>query len=318
MHESGGSFKISSYLQEMLCHVGQNQVFEDAAQTMEHLRGVEVDAKQIERVCHYHGEQLESELARELSSGQEPLRETNSHSLHYAMMDGSMILTREDGWKEVKLGRIFCARDNIEISSHRGHIMQSQYIAHVGGHERFLEKFDYHLEGLTNVVFVGDGARWIWNWTDAFYPDSIQILDFYHAKEHLCSFAQMYFKEESERKQWIEQQTTSLTNDMVEEVIRCLIHLSKSRNKKEKQARQRLINYYTDNTKRMRYKTFREQGLLIGSGAIESAHRTIIQQRLKLSGQRWTCKGAQQVINLRIANKSNQWNKVVNFTKKAA
>jgi len=56
----------------------------------------------------------------------------------------------------------------------------------------------------------------------------------------------------------------------------------------------------------MKYKTFKEQGLLIGSGAIESAHRDMLQQRLKLSGQRWTKKGLQQIANLRILYKSNK------------
>ena len=73
-----------------------------------------------------------------------------------------------------------------------------------------------------------------------------------------------------------------------------------------------LIKYYQANSKRMQYKTYREKGWLIGSGPIEAAHRHVIQQRMKLSGQRWTLKGAQQLANLRMASKSNQWHKVYN------
>ena len=58
---------------------------------------------------------------------------------------------------------------------------------------------------------------------------------------------------------------------------------------------------------------FKDKGLLIGSGAIEAAHRNVIQKRLKLSGQRWTVKGAQQVANLRVCEKSNDWDKVVSL-----
>ena len=68
----------------------------------------------------------------------------------------------------------------------------------------------------------------------------------------------------------------------------------------------------------MMYKTFREQGLLIGSGPIESAHRNVIQQRLKLSGQRWTQKGLQQMANLRVVYKSNKWVEIVDYIDKAA
>ena len=68
----------------------------------------------------------------------------------------------------------------------------------------------------------------------------------------------------------------------------------------------------------MYYKTYKDNGYLIGSGAIESAHRNIIQQRLKLSGQRWSIGGAQQIMNLRAFYKSNRWNEVVDIVKNAA
>jgi hypothetical protein len=318
MHQSGGRFKISAFFQEMICHVGQNEVFEESCQTIYKLRGVNAEAKQIERVCHYYGQQLEQQLESDIKSEKHPPPPQNSEQTHYAMMDGSMLLTREDGWKEVKLGRIFCARDQVEVSKERGLITQSQYVAHLGGHKEFLQKFDYHLEGLKNIVFINDGARWIWNWVEAFYPECTQILDFYHAKEHLCAYAQEYFKDEKEAKSWIEQQTNQLMNDQLEQVLQNIKSLPRSRHKKEKQARNNLINYYSENVKRMQYKTFKEKGFLIGSGAIESAHRSVIQHRLKLSGQRWTNNGAQQIINLRIVNKSNQWNKIENLTKCAA
>jgi len=70
------------------------------------------------------------------------------------------------------------------------------------------------------------------------------------------------------------------------------------------------LNYLNTNKKRINYGLFKEKGYLIGSGAIEAAHRDVIQKRLKLSGQRWTMAGAQQVANLRVADKSNRWNMV--------
>jgi hypothetical protein len=73
-----------------------------------------------------------------------------------------------------------------------------------------------------------------------------------------------------------------------------------------------LIQYYKSNSKRMKYKTFKENGWLIGSGAIEAANRHVVQQRMKLSGQRWTIPGAQQLLNLRMAHKSNKWQEVHN------
>jgi len=74
-----------------------------------------------------------------------------------------------------------------------------------------------------------------------------------------------------------------------------------------------LLSYYSHNQERMRYGTYRQQGLLIGSGAVEAAIRQLIQQRLKLSGQRWTLQGAQQIANLRIAKKSGNLDQVLNL-----
>ena len=84
------------------------------------------------------------------------------------------------------------------------------------------------------------------------------------------------------------------------------------------ESKRALLEYYKNHKNRMQYKKFLEKGLLIGSGAMEAAHRNVIQKRLKLSGQRWTKKGAQQIMNLRVLEKSNKWSKVIEFAKKAA
>ena len=84
---------------------------------------------------------------------------------------------------------------------------------------------------------------------------------------------------------------------------------------KHKEARN-LITYYTKNMERMDYAQYKKIGIgLIGSGAIESAHRTVIQERMKLSGQRWTKKGAQNMLNLRVTNNNKQWSKITDLTK---
>jgi hypothetical protein len=77
-----------------------------------------------------------------------------------------------------------------------------------------------------------------------------------------------------------------------------------------------LINYYTSNKSRMNYPEYQKIGCgIIGSGAIESAHRTLVQKRMKQSGQRWSCKGAQNMLNLRVVRKNNDWNKIIELTK---
>lgn len=318
LHNSGGSFNMSAYLQETVCYIGQNEVFVNGEATVKKFFDIEVSAKQIERVCHYYGEQLEEKQKEQIDNGIPNPIQYNKKSTYYAMIDGSMLLTREEGWKEDKLGRIFKAEDNFQINKDRNLISESIYVSHLGSHLEFTEKLEYQLDEINNLAIIADGAKWIWKWADSTYPNATQTLDFFHAKEHLCDFANAYFSDISKKDEWIENQCKLLLNDNVEIVINNLKTLTIPKNQKTEKARQNLISYYQENIKRMKYKTFKEKGLLIGSGAIESAHRHVLQNRLKLSGQRWTIKGLQQIANLRVANKNNLWKNVINMTKNAA
>lgn len=303
-----------------MCFVGQQAVFEDAEALLKALKGVEINAKQIERVCHHYGGQIELQDEKMLSTQvYHSYAQEESNQLHYAMVDGAMYLTREEKWKEAKIGRIFKADDNFNISDkRRGIITNSMYVAHLGSHKRFFPKFEYYLDGLKSLVIIADGAKWIWNWVDDFYPDATQILDFYHAKEHLCDFAKNYFHDPDQRKQWIEQQCQIMLEDDIGKVIATIEQLQISPNKKTEKQKHRLVEYYRKNRKRMQYSIFIKRGLLIGSGAIEAAHRKVLQQRMKLSGQRWTKTGFQQIANLRVVYESGNWNRVKELTKIAA
>lgn len=307
---------LRQYMQELVCYAVQQAVFEEASQMLQFLGDISITAKQVERICHYHGQQLEETLQQEIETGMDKVY-PDANERYYVMVDGSMYLTREEKWKEMKLGRIFKEEENINISEHRGMIAKSEYVCHLGSHTAFFDKLGVYVESLKQPVFINDGARWIWNWVDAYYPDAVQILDFFHAKEHLCQFANEYFQCPKERKKWVKEQSDNLLDDKVGEVIETLKGMP-VKNKKLEKKRASLVAYYQNNLKRMQYKTFKGQGLLIGSGAIESAHRDIFQQRLKLSGQRWTKQGLQQIANLRILYKSNKLGNQRNLIKFAA
>jgi len=310
---------MSSYAQELTCYVGQQLVFEDASNMLESIKGVFINAKQIERVCHLYGQQLEDIHQSEVQHEQaKEYPNSEQDKSHYVMVDGGMFLTRKEGWKEVKLGRIFCSENAIKVNKDRGMITESQYVAHLGTHKDFFSKFEYYLDKLPNPIFISDGAKWIWNWVDDFYSDSIQILDYFHAVEHLCDFAKDYYSCEKNRIKWIETQKKLLLKDKVKTVIENISMMKTSNNDELENTKRKLLNYYQKNTKRMMYNTFRKKGLLIGSGAIESAMKSVLQQRLKLSGQRWTKKGFQNVANLRVVYKSNQWERITDLVQKAA
>jgi hypothetical protein len=300
-------FKMSAYLQELVCYVGQGQVFEEASEQLWKLSAVEISAKQIERVSHHYGQLLEGQTT---DQGRDWAK-AKEQALHYAMIDGAMVLTREEGYKEIKLGRVFKADSRLALSEKRTTIRESEYVAHLGSHEEFSRKFAFKLDNLSKLVFIADGAKWIWDYVEGNYGESVQILDYFHCKEKLCGFALAAFQEQGLGKEWVAEQQDLLLSDQVETVIANIaLQTCKGEAKSKQQA---LLTYYGNNVKRMRYGSFQAQGLLIGSGAIEAAHRHVIQHRLKLSGQRWTKTGAQQIANLRVAKKSNQWHKILHL-----
>jgi hypothetical protein len=319
-----GGFKISPYLQECLCLAGTKMAFEEASQEIKTLKGIDVNAKQIERLCHHYGESLAQVDWGQAYNEAVQLRLPLKDEVTYAMMDGSMILTRQksESWKEVKLLRMFQCCDRVEaISKGRNYIGRSAYVAHLGNHEGFFDKAIEVLPTKSPLVFVCDGAKWIWKWIEEYYPHSTQILDLYHCKEHLYAFANMYYaKDQHHAKQWVESCVDLLMAQKVKEFLESIAGLPCTQKHLEKE-KQKLYNYLQNNETRINYGLFKKNGLLYGSGAIESANRDIIQKRMKLSGQRWTLSGAQQMLNLRVCYKSGQTSRLhelITNTKNAA
>ena len=289
--------------------MGQAEVYEGGSILLEKLLRIEVNSKQLERLSKHYGGVLAEELAEE---SVEDLPESLADDEQmYMMMDGSMIYSRLGEWKEVKLGRLFSSKHRWDAGKNRHCIGDSMYVGHIGSCRSFFEKLSVYTDRYEkDLVFIGDGASWIWNWVEAHYPNATQILDYYHAAQHLGEFASLVFSEEEAKQCWLEAQKNYLWEDRVDTVLE-EIAAQECRTKQQKEKQRSLVNYYQNNRHRMRYKTFTEQKLLVGSGAIEAAHRTVIQKRLKCSGQRWTIEGAQKVLNLRVANMSGYWGKVI-------
>jgi hypothetical protein len=300
-----------------MCYVGQNNVFEEGEELLRKTMNLEISCRQIQRVSEHYGEQIDKQQIEYNPVVLPQISVKDKQDPVYIMMDGSMLYTREQDWMEVKLGRIFSESQRIDIQENRTAIMNSVYVCHLGESADFLIKLERYILHYKNKVFVADGARWIWKWVEDNYPGSIQILDFFHAIEKLAKFSTHQFTKDEQRKNWLTIQKTRLLENGVDQVIQELITM-RPKNAQAKETKQDVIRYYQDHEDRMQYKTYREMGLMIGSGPIESAHRNVIQQRLKLSGQRWSIKGAQHIANLRAMKKSNNWSCILNLIKNAA
>ncbi len=161
-----------------------------------------------------------------------------------------------------------------------------------------------HADTYEEVVFVSEGAVWIWRLVEHYFPQATQIVDWYHASQYLTPIAETAFGAGTpQAQQWLTHTRTDLWEGRIQEVIQaCRTCLAQAPSFAEK-----AITYYIHNEKRMDYARFRQQGYLIGSGTIESACKQIAAARLKCSGARWTLAGVIATAKARAAWLSKSW-----------
>ena len=152
-------------------------------------------------------------------------------------------------------------------------------------------------------VVLGDGAPWIWNFTDEHFPDAIQIVDIFHAKGHLFEVAKAIYGSASEiGERWARMRREELDEGRVDEVIAALRSHAGTCEEARKNA-----EYFSNNRERMNYPTFRAMGLCVATGVVEGGCKHIVGARLKHGGMRWTVAGANAIIALRCAVESNRF-----------
>jgi hypothetical protein len=154
------------------------------------------------------------------------------------------------------------------------------------------------------LVFVCDGAVWIWKLIERHFPHAVQIVDWYHASEYLPPVAEATFGLDTEKYHaWLENARTLLWEGQIDKLIQACQQLSSQAASPVHKA----ITYFTHNQHRMDYARFRQQGYFIGSGTVESAGKQIAGLRLKRAGARWTEDGALTTAKARAAWLSGTW-----------
>jgi hypothetical protein len=150
------------------------------------------------------------------------------------------------------------------------------------------------------TVVLGDGAKWIWGLADEHFPEATQIVDIFHAKEHLCMLLKSLLPDTPERAQLKENLYLILESGDIPLLIEELSALPTD-NSEKAGSLSREIGYFRDNARRMNYATFKKSGLFVGSGVVEAACKNVIGKRLKQSGMRWSIDGANAIAALRCA-----------------
>jgi hypothetical protein len=303
--------QVRLWLAEMAAHAD----FVDAATLLSHFTPVSVAAATVERTAVTIGtalRQAQRQSAKEHQVGRLPVPASAPRRL-YLGMDGAMLPLRDpwkrDGsagalvcrWGECKLGVVYEA-----VPGEKGDVgvRQRAYLATLDGVEEFGPLFGAlaHEQGqhrARECVALGDGAPWIWQLVAKQCPGAVEIVDFWHASEHLWEVAHACYGAESPAgKAWVAARQEELKRDQVEAVLRA-IAAWKPNTPALRKLRHTQFRYFRQNSERMRYGTFLKKGYHIGSGVVEAGCRQVICQRLDQAGMHWRRENAEAILALR-------------------
>lgn len=314
---SGTGF--SPGLRRLMAKVGAEVCFDKGRDFLYDLAGVRVTDKDVERLSEAVGADVgrreDDKTRAAVAGGGEDLGEPADTLYIAADGTGVPVLRREtagrrgksaDGVarsREVKIGAVFTQSSVDDEGRPVRDPGSTTYVGRIEGVDPFGDRLyaEARRRGLgraRRVVMIGDGAPWIWNLADLHFPGAIQIVDFYHAAEHLGELARaLYPEDEKKRKSWYKRMRRKLKKGKVAAIVKDLRGLKLKGKKKE--AAEKAACYLEKNRERMRYDKFRRQGLFIGSGVVEAGCKSVIGGRLKQSGMHWSVRGANSIIALR-------------------
>ncbi len=295
--------------------------FAKAARMLQTMAGVHLTAKRVERSAEASGtakaaavrDQAVAITARKLV----PLPPRPLPDKLYACIDGTGVpMTSketagragkgEDGrarTREVRLA-VFFTQDKLDDGGHPVRDPgSSSYVAtfepaHVFADLVKAEGIRRGAHHIRQFTILGDGAAWIWNIATAKFPEATQVVDIYHAREHLCDLARILeFMLGDQRENWLKARLDDPDYGDIDGICAAARAYPLAGVKKDEV--DKALGYFENNAPRMRYHWFRSRGLFTGSGVAEAGCKAVIGQRLKSSGMHWTVNGAAAIATLR-------------------
>jgi len=314
---------FSPGVRRMHALLGQQAPFDHGREQMKVLAGLEVTAKAVERTAESIGQDIEARQQTDIRRAKQlhlPVAVGPPIPYLYVQMDGTQVFvvkSETEGragripgqparTRECKLGAVFTQATVDEQGRPVRDEDSTTYVGAIESAEDFglrlyTEAWNRGWDRATIRVVMGDGSHWIWNIADQHFPGAIQIVDLYHAREHLWDIARkLYPADEVAQKRWLLRKLDWLQHGQIEKLVAALRKLADATTNPE--VVKTLTNeaeYFDANRDRMRYPEFRNKGLFVGSGVIEAGCKTVIGSRLKRSGMFWTVRGANAIIALR-------------------
>jgi nucleotide-binding universal stress UspA family protein len=319
--------QYSPSVRRLLAVVGGEAPFASGRALLEELAGIAVSVKAVERQARATGadlaaraesDRLQAALRGFVQQPGEPL------ATLYIEMDGTGIPVTavaaagrqgKQGatarTREVKLGCVFTQtavdaegrplRD-ANSTTYTGAIEDAEAF----GRRIYHEAWQRGLLRAQRQVVLGDGAAWVWNLSHVYFPNAIEIVDIYHAREHLWALGRQLFPlDRTQRRRWVRRRKKQLDEGRIEHLVRSLRGI-RAETPELREALRVEAAYFEGHADRMRYAEFRRQDLFVGSGVIEAGCRTVVG-RLKRSGMFWTVAGANAIIALRCAQLSKRF-----------
>lgn len=296
--------------------------FDHGREQLKVLAGVEVTTKSVERIAEAIGDDIAQREQREIQKAVQldlPIVVGDPIRILYVQMDGTgvpVVKKETEGRKgktdgqpahtrEAKLGCVFSQtgwdqegypiRDP-DSTTYTGAIETADAF----GKRLYMEAWKRGWSRAKKKVVMGDGAEWIWNLAEQHFPGAVQIVDLYHARQHLWELAHsLYPNDKVSQKAWMKvHQKRLLDKGKIAKLVAAL-HSIQSTNPEVGAKIHTEADYFQRNAARMRYPKFRRQHLFVGSGVIEAGCKTVIGSRLKRSGMFWTVRGANAILALR-------------------
>ena len=319
---------LSPAVMRMVGLVGAMVSFDEGHELLHELGGVDVSTKNVERGAEALGREIADDERSAVPSP--PANEPTAPTL-YLGMDGTGVPMRAaevegrtgkqpDGTsktREVKLVTIWSAegRDKegtperdpgsvsysaaIESAAQRDtDEVPSEFAARVK-REAARRGFDVAVRR----VVLGDGAKWIWNLADQHFPDATQIVDRFHAKQHLSDVGKAIYGATSDlAREWARDRHEQLDAGQLDALLVAL----RTHAPANEEARN-CIKYVENNRHRMRYPEFRAAGLCTSTGVVEAGCKVAIGTRCKRTGMHWTVAGVDAIIALRCCKLSGRF-----------
>jgi len=307
---------------KMMCRAGaMASGYEAAGADLKAYAGLNVEGRQIQRMVNLMADDIGA-----YSQKAKPFKEVKPVEVFYGSVDGTGVPMmpdelqgragkQEDGsskTREVKLGCVFTQQTTDEEGHPLRDPSSSTYVSSFACAKDFgpLIRAEALRRGMalaTTVVLLGDGAAWIWEIARTCFPFAVQIVDFYHALEHLSALTNLLFGTQSAlskeyQARWRAYLEVDQIAALIQEANTWILQLGC-----DAKAAGKALGYFENNQSRMLYGTFREKGYFIGSGVVEAGCKTVIGRRVKQSGMLWSLTGAGKVLAIRCAVTNNDF-----------